>query len=932
MNTAKLSVLLIEDNDADVRLVREVLRNVPEIELHAVNRLALGVDHLASHPTDIVLLDLGLPDSEGLDSLQAMVQAAPHLPVIVITGQEDETVAQTAIRRGAQDYVIKPIMSGLLFVRIIRFAYERNRIDAALKQSEAKYRRLHDSIRDGFLYVNMEGKICESNESYEKMLGYTFEELSRLSYVDLTPEKWHAYEQRIVDEYVLPRGYSDVYEKEYIRKDGSVFPVELRTLLLKKDNGENEGMWAIVRDITERKRSEKIIEIRVRLLEYASSHSLDELIGAALDEICLLIDSPIGFFHFLSPDEKFVSLQSWSKNTLDHFCTTKSRGLHYEIEKAGVWVDCIRERKPVIHNDYASLPHRKGMPEGHAAVIRELTVPIIRDNKIVAVIGIGNKPTDYTEEDVRVVSFLADVTWEIVQKKISGEALRESEERYKSFIEKSIAGVYVVQDGVFVFLNDNAASYAGYKPDDLIGRNSDMIIHPEDKKVVKEKAQKMLAGDDLTPYVFRIVTKTGQTRWIMETVSSIPYNGKKAILGNSMDITDLKRTEEEREKLQAQLSQAQKMEAVGLLAGGVAHDYNNMLGVILGHTEMAMAKLDPSQPLHASLDEIYKATIRSADITRQLLAFARKQKIMPAVLDLNQTVEGMLKMLRRLIGENIDIAWLPGRNLDTIKMDPAQVGQILANLCVNARDAIADIGKISIETKNVIFDDAYCMLHPGFHQGHYVLLAVSDNGCGMDKEILNHIFEPFFTSKEVGKGTGLGLSTVYGIVKQNEGFINVYSEPGTGTTFRIYLPRHTDEAAAAKREAETAVPRGSGETVMVIEDEPALLALTEMMLEKLGYRVIAAYKPSEAIKLVNTYEDEIHLLITDVVMPEINCRALAEQLQSCKPNMQVLYMSGYTSDVIAHRGILTDGTHFLQKPFSLKELAVEVRKILKTGT
>jgi two-component system cell cycle sensor histidine kinase/response regulator CckA len=385
----------------------------------------------------------------------------------------------------------------------------------------------------------------------------------------------------------------------------------------------------------------------------------------------------------------------------------------------------------------------------------------------------------------------------------------------------------------------------------------------------------------------------------------------------------------EKLSLESQFRQAQKMEAVGLLAGGVAHDYNNMLSVILGYTELALNQVDPAQPLHANLEEILKAAKRSTDITRQLLAFARKQTIIPVVLDLNQNVESMLNMLRRLIGENIDLAWLPGVRLDPVKMDPVQVGQILANLCVNASDAIADVGKVTIETANAVFDEIYCARHAGFVAGEYVLLAVSDDGCGMDKEILDQIFEPFFTSKGMGQGTGLGLSTVYGIVKQNNGFINVYSEPGKGTTFRIYLPRYTDLAVDTRRESAAVIPLGHGETVLLVEDEPALLALGKMMLEKLGYRVLAAGTPRDAIGLAEEHASEIQLLITDVVMPEMNGRGLAERLQSLYPGKKVLFMSGYTADVIVHRDVLDEDVSFIQKPFSMKDLAVKVWDALR---
>jgi len=292
-------------------------------------------------------------------------------------------------------------------------------------------------------------------------------------------------------------------------------------------------------------------------------------------------------------------------------------------------------------------------------------------------------------------------------------------------------------------------------------------------------------------------------------------------------------------------------------------------------------------------------------------------------------VETMLAMIRRLIGEDIDLAWLPKANLRPIKMDPTQVDQILANLCVNARDSFAGAGKITIETGNVDFDAAYCADHFGFVEGAYVLLAVSDDGCGMTKEVMEHIFDPFFTTKEEGHGTGLGLSTVHGIVKQNNGFINVYSEPGNGTTFRTYLPQHVEQAVVSAQTKAADIPVNHGETVLVVEDEPVLLMMAQTMLRKLGYRVLAAGTPSKAIELAEQHEGQIHLAITDVVMPEMNGRDLAECLQAASPGLKILFMSGYTADVIARRGVLEAGINFLQKPFSVHDLATKVREVLQ---
>ena len=406
--------------------------------------------------------------------------------------------------------------------------------------------------------------------------------------------------------------------------------------------------------------------------------------------------------------------------------------------------------------------------------------------------------------------------------------------------------------------------------------------------------------------------------------SAIDIKGETFLHSIIHDIT-------EKRKLEEQYRQAQRMESVGRLAGGVAHDYNNMLSVILGYTELALAQIDPSDRLHANLTEVLNAAKRSVDITRQLLAFARRQTAEPKTLDLNKSMSGILKMLRRLIGEDVDLTWRPGAELWPIYIDPSQLDQTLANLCTNARDAIAGVGKIIIETDKVSFDEAYCEDHDDFIPGDFNMLSVSDDGCGMDRETLNNIFEPFFTTKGVGKGTGLGLATVYGIVRQNNGFINVYSEPGKGTTFRIYLPRHEGTIVETSPELEEDIPQGNGETVLLVEDDQSILALGSKILDKLGYRVLTAGSPSQAQGLAGDHVGEIDLLITDVVMPQMNGRELSDHLRALYPNMKTLFMSGYTADIITHRGVLDEGVDFMQKPFSLKDLAVKASKALGKG-
>ena len=478
--------------------------------------------------------------------------------------------------------------------------------------------------------------------------------------------------------------------------------------------------------------------------------------------------------------------------------------------------------------------------------------------------------------------------------------------------------------GNIQFVNPAFERTTGYSQKEAVGQNPRFLKSGKQDKLFYRNLWDTISNGKT--WTGQIVNKRKDGTLYTDETTISPV---RDVSDQIVNYVSVKRDITEHLQLTAQYLQAQKMEAVGLLAGGVAHDYNNMLTVILGYTEMALNKVDSTQPLHADLEEIFKAATRSADITRQLLAFARKQIITPVVLDLNHSVESMLKMLQRLIGEDIELVWPPEMGLCPVKMDPTQVDQILVNLCVNARDAIAGIGKVTVETENAVIDEAYCIQHAGSAAGEYALLTVSDDGCGMDQETIGQIFDPFFTSKGVGNGTGLGLSTVYGIVKQNKGMINVTSELGKGTTIKIYLPRNAGQAFDIQRKMTEEMPMSHGETVLVVEDEPALLRMDKMMLEKLGYRVLPAGTPGEAISLADEYANEIHLLFTGVVMPGLNGRDLAKQLQSHYPGMKTLFMSGYAVDVIAHRGVLDEGVNFMQKPFSMKNLADKVREVLK---
>jgi PAS domain S-box-containing protein len=496
-------------------------------------------------------------------------------------------------------------------------------------------------------------------------------------------------------------------------------------------------------------------------------------------------------------------------------------------------------------------------------------------------------------------------------------------------IINSLPGIFYMYDdeGKLIRWNKKHEEVTGYSPEELFGMHPTDFFAEEHKQYISSRVQSVFTkGEAFAEAPF--LTKSGEQIPYFFTGRLTELDERRYMLGVGVDITDRKRVEEEKDALQVQLQQAQKMESVARLAGGVAHDFNNMLEVIIGHTELAMRRVNPGDPISINLEQIQKAAQSSADLTRQLLAFARRQTVAPKVLDLNYCVTGMLKILQRLIGEDIDLVWMPGTDLWPVKIDPVQIDQLLANLCVNARDAIVGVGKVTIGTENTTFDEAYFDVNKGFIRGAYVMLAVSDNGSGMSKDVIDHLFEPFFTTKEVGKGTGLGLATVFGIIKQNEGFINVYSEPGEGTTFKIYLPRFLGEATEPTSESTSRAPEGSGETVLFVEDEAAILNVGKTMLEELGYKVLTASTPGEALRQFKAHVDDVQLLITDVVMPEMNGRDLANLISEMKPGLECLFTSGYTANVIAHHGVLNEGVHFLQKPFSINDLAYKVREVL----
>ncbi|MCU0599164.1 MAG: cache domain-containing protein [Desulfobacterales bacterium] len=685
----------------------------------------------------------------------------------------------------------------------------RKEAEETLSESEEKHQEKLMSIFHAApvgIGVVVNRIIQQANERLCEMTGYAESEMINKSSRMLYPTDDDF-------EFVGKEKYRQINEKgigtvetRWRRKDGTVFNVLLSSAPI-NPNDMQQGTTFTALDITERILAEGMIRMRLKLMEVAATKGLGELLQKTLDEVEQFTSSQIGFYHFVEADQKTLSLQAWSTRTLRDFCRARGEGLHYSIEKAGVWVDCVHEKKPVIHNDYASLAHRKGMPDGHAQIVRELIVPVFRNNRVVAILGVGNKQTDYTPKDIEIVSYLADIAWEI---------------------------------------------------------------------------------------------------------------------------TERKRTEEDRVRLEQQLMQVQKLESVGLLAGGVAHDINNMMSVVIGYSEMALRHLEASDPVHKNIKEALEAAKRSTAMVRQLLAFARKQTLEIKPLDLNAVILEFLKMLRLTLRENIHVETRLAPSLSLIDGDTGQIEQVIMNLAINAQDAMSDGGELVIETTDILFNHTRSALPEGIAPGQYVMLAVHDTGCGMDQETVDKIFDPFFTTKEVGKGTGLGLSTSYGIILQHGGSIKVESEPGKGTVVRIYFPRRNEvikEIEAQKPVVFQLQQRGT-ETVLLVEDSDAVREISREILKDCGYKVLEADSGKTAIEIFKTFSDSIELLVTDVIMPEMNGKALYDKLKALNPSLKVLYISGYTADIIDRHGVREENFNFIQKPFTIHGFTSKVREAL----
>jgi PAS domain S-box-containing protein len=685
----------------------------------------------------------------------------------LLTGQIS---SNSLIVGGAAAFIASFIVMPLLahFVVELRISRESLLRSRELGLAEAKYREVYEGMMDGFAAIDLSGRLVRFNEVFRKLLGYEAAELLTLNYRDLTPAAWHAFEEEILRSQVLVRGYSETYQKEYRRKDGTAFPVELRTCLARDSAGNPTGMWAIVRDITERVRVEAALRDSERLLRESQ-----RIAGLG----SYVLDIATGDWRCSSVLDGIFGIDEWFVHTVDAW----ERLVHPE------W----RERM------------------------------------------------------------------------------------------------------------------AGYFVNEVVLQRKRF-----------DKVYKIVRQDD------------GQERWV-HGLGELEFDAAGhpvRMIGTIHDVTSRMQADEDKAKLEAQLAQAQKMESVGRLAGGVAHDFNNLLTVINGYSGLMLSNLSADDPLQANLAEILHAGERAAALTRQLLAFSRKQLLQPRQLNLNRVIQGMAPMLERLMGEDIAVSLSLCDGPVMVHADPHQLEQVMMNLAVNSRDAMPGCGTLRIETAIAACGEAQVQPHPGVKAGRHVKLAVRDTGGGIDEATRPHIFEPFFTTKEIGKGTGLGLSIVHGIVVQSGGFIEVDGRPGSGAEFRIYLPNSADEAECEEPDEVVIPKRAKKETVLVVEDQEQVRKYASAVLRAYGYAVHEAESGTVALEFLERKQARIDLLLTDVVMPNLSGGEFASRVSERWPEIKVLFMSGYTDDAVIPHG---EGVHFIQKPFGADALVGKVRAVLE---
>jgi two-component system cell cycle sensor histidine kinase/response regulator CckA len=765
------------------------------------------------------------------------------------------------------------------FVAVFENITERKHVDSALRHSEARFRTAFDDAPVGMCLTSPAGRFLRVNQAFCQLLGCTEPDLLAKGLDEITHPDDREKSRESLKRMLSGEANSADFEKRYLRQDGQPVWVFVRTFLLRDANHQPVHFITHILDITERKRAEEGLKHTLAWYEAIFEGSRDAIFISDADS------------RFIAVNQAACELTGYSKQEL------------------------LGMRIPDLH-EVADL---EAYEKYHDRIM--VGVEIVDEAKILRKDG-RKVDTEFNNRRIVIneVPFIHSVARDITELKRSEEELQ----KLYSAVEQSPDSIVITDTlGNIEYVNPKFTEITGYSSAEALGQNPRILKSGElSPEKYKELWETITSGHDWRGE-FHNKKKNGELYWEYATIS--PIKNTQGVITHFLAI---KEDLSVRKSLEEQLRQSQKMEAIGRLAGGVAHDFNNLLTAILGYSELMETKLKANDPLYSNVREIRHAGERAATLVRQLLAFSRKQVLQPKVLNLNQVVGELDKMLRRLIGEDIDLVTRLDPQVGQIRADVGQVEQVVVNLAVNSRDAMPKGGKLTIETANVELDENYAGDHVGVQPGPYVMLSVSDTGCGMDSAVRSRIFEPFFTTKETGKGTGLGLSTVYGIANQSGGSISVYSEPGEGTTFKIYLPR-VDEPVelAARYPRGTEALRGT-ETILIVEDDVLVRKLATETLSKSGYQVLEAFHGEEALRICRTHEGTIHLLLTDVIMPGLTGRELAGRIEPLFAKVKVLYMSGYTDNAILHQGRLDPEMSFLQKPFTPSILLQKVREVL----
>ena len=766
---------------------------------------------------------------------------------------------------------------------------ERRRVEFAAAQLSS----IVESSDDAMIGKNLRGIVMSWNSGAEKLFGYSSSEILGQSIMRIIPDERQLEEVEIVDH--IRRGESvRNLNTECLRKDGTIVSISVTVSPIKNAAGQVVGVSKVARDITERE-----------LAEEQSKASLKEIgdLKAALDEHAIVaITNAQGKITYVN--EKFCAISKYRRDEL--------LGQDHRIINSGHHPrDLMRELWTTIANGNVWHGELKNKAkDGSFYWVNTTIVPFLDER---------GKPRQY-------VAIRNDIT----ERRQAEEALRASEQLLAESQRVAHVGSWAIELPVYrLTWSEEAYRIWGVARETFVPSFEAFLslIHPDDVSGMEAWNRACVAGENPADIELRAVLSDGTSR-ILSCQGVLVRDEEERpvrITGTIRDITERKRAQEEKAKLEAQFHQAQKMESVGRLAGGVAHDFNNLLTVINGYSEMVLEELKERDSLRLKVTQILKAGERATGLTRQLLAFSRKQVLERRKLDINRVMEDMRAMLGRVVGEDIQVHFALNAADAIIHADIHKLEQVVMNLVVNARDAMPGVGKLLIETSNVERDESFAHSHPGARVGRYAMLAVSDTGAGMDDETKSRIFEPFFTTKEAGQGTGLGLAMVHGVVAQSGGYIEVYSEKGRGTTFKVYLPALSEGGVDAERPVAPPA-RGGKETLLVVEDQAEVREYTVSVLQRYGYRVISAENGDNALLFCGG--ERIDLVLTDVVMPKMSGRELADRLKARQPGTKVLFMSGYTGNAIEHHGMLVEGTPFIQKPFNAEELGAKVRAAL----